>query len=199
MSEKSTIDTYLDVLSGQTWPKGYLSDTNVRKKLKEILLYLLEEEQITDAAGAKELFSQQYLKEKKLSSLLKKYPKPPELLPDENDHLVWLLFPETKISEYGLIIKVTDDVISGRRKLFPSKYFTQNSNATDRAVIAFVHLCEDVLKLSDEEIIKTFGKSYGINTLKKYNLTILAKAAFPSMKELFKESYPDLYEKKEES
>lgn len=198
MSPTKTIEVYLKVLNGSSWPRGFITSSNSKRILTEILQYLMDINGVDNYEDAKTLLTEDFIHEMKLTLLCKKYPKPPELLPEENLHLLWLLYPQKTMTEYELLIKVVDDVIEGKRPFFPNKYFIGTDKAEDRAVVAFVHLCEDVLKLSDEEIKKTFGNSYGMNVLQKYNLRALATTAFSSMKKLFQETYPWLCDKKEE-
>lgn len=191
------IQIYKKVLEGESWPKEILNSINIKLRVKELLEYLFEKNNIDSPEKAREFLTPEYIKENHLATLFNNVYKPVELLPEENDHLVWIVFPETQLTEHELILKTADDVFYGRRKQFPNKYFVGNANVEKRAVAIFIHLCEDLLKYSEEEITEVFGMSYGIKTLQKYRMKSLATVAYPSLKKLFSAAYPYLQSSKE--
>ena len=98
---------YERVLNGELWPKNYVGTETTKDRSIEILRYLFFERlQIYDYDSLKAILNSKFIIDNKLGMVIKPFYRPPELLPDEFDHILWLFFPERKKGEQALIIKV---------------------------------------------------------------------------------------------
>lgn len=184
---------YEEVLYGKPWPEGFWMPTTNNRRVTEILRYLfLDKLKIKEYEVAKEILTADFINEYELSILIEKADRPPEMNDGEFFYLLWYVFPEKRPTEDELIIKVYNDVLSGRRKKFPRGYFLKNSRVEHRAIVCFRYLCEEVLKLDAEGICRTFTKTYGIKTLSKYKLKMLIDIVYESLFHLMNAAYPEL-------
>lgn len=184
---------YEEVLHGKPWPEGFWMPTTNNRRVTEILRYLfLDKLKIKEYEVAKEILTADFIYEYELSILIEKADRPPEMNDGEFFYLLWYVFPEKRPTEDELIIKVYNDVLSGRRKNFPRGYFLKNSRVEHRAIVCFRYLCEEVLKLDAEGICRTFTKTYGIKTLSKYKLKMLVDIVYESLFHLMNAAYPEL-------
>lgn len=187
---------YERVLCGERWPTHYVGTPTSKDRAVEILRYLLFEKMgVKDFDEAKALFTKEFVKAYRLGLVIRPFYKPPELLPDEYDHILWLLFPERKKGKKALIVKVYSEVLSGRRKNFPRGYFTDAVDGRFRAEVCVKHLCQRILHLSGDKIAREFCHSNGIKTLAKYKLKILLNHVYFSLSEMMYEVYPQLVPK----
>lgn len=115
----------------------------------------------------------------------------PEMQDGEFFYLLWYVFPEERIPQDELTIKVYDEVLDGRRRVFPRGYFVKCGDVERKARICFKHLCEDVLKLDREGICRTFCNSNGIKVLQKYKLKIILDIVYESLFHLVNATYPE--------
>jgi len=159
---------YERVLNGERWPYKYIGTITTKERTTEILRYLFFEKLgIRDYEEAKAVLDRTFIKDYKLFPVIRSIPKPPELLPNEYDHVLWLIFPERKKGEHALVLKVYSEVLSGKRKHFPHGYFTDAQNGRYRAEICVKHMCRKLLHYSGDRIAREFCDSSGIKTLAK--------------------------------
>lgn len=189
-----TMEVYLEVLEGGSWPKNFFSSTTKDRRIKEVLKIAFDRNGITNAEEAFKIVNKDFVEQNKLEIIIKTYGKVPEMLPDCYDYLVWIIYPESKPDFETLVLKVYSDVLEGRRKTFPTGYFTNGADIEKKAIICFKYLCEDILKLNDEQILETFGNSKGIKVLQQYKLKILVDIVYESLSQLLLNTYPDIYQ-----
>lgn len=190
-----SIEVYNDVLEGASWPKTFFNPTTKDRHIKEILKYVFEKEGLDTPEKSFKAVDDSFIEKHKLEQLIKAYGKVPEMLPGRYDYLTWLMFPESKPDFKTLVLTVYDDVLSGRRKTFPTGYFTNGADIESKAQICFKYLCEDILKLDKKGIFETFGNSKGIKVLSQYKLKILVDIIYESLSQLLLSTYPDIYQK----
>lgn len=184
---------YERVLNGERWPYKYIGTITTKERTTEILRYLFFEKLgIRDYEEAKAVLDRTFIKDYKLFPVIRSIPKPPELLPNEYDHVLWLIFPERKKGEHALVLKVYSEVLSGKRKHFPHGYFTDAQNGRYRAEICVKHMCRKLLHYSGDRIAREFCDSSGIKTLAKYKLKILLNHVYFSLSDMMYEIYPQL-------
>ena len=184
---------YERVLNGERWPYKYIGTITTKERTTEILRYLFFEKLgIKDYEEAKAVLDRAFIKDYKLFPVIRSIPKPPELLPNEYDHVLWLIFPERKKGEHALVLKVYSEVLSGKRKHFPHGYFTDAQNGRYRAEICVKHMCRKLLHYSGDRIAREFCDSSGIKTLAKYKLKILLNHVYFSLSDMMYEIYPQL-------
>lgn len=184
---------YERVLNGERWPYKYIGTITTKERTTEILRYLFFEKLgIKDYEEAKAVLDRTFIKDYKLFPVIRSIPKPPELLPNEYDHVLWLIFPERKKGEHALVLKVYSEVLSGKRKHFPHGYFTDAQNGRYRAEICVKHMCRKLLHYSGDRIAREFCDSSGIKTLAKYKLKILLNHVYFSLSDMMYEIYPQL-------
>ena len=184
---------YERVLNGERWPYKYIGTITTKERTTEILRYLFFEKLgIKDYEEAKAVLDRTFIKDYKLFPVIRSIPKPPELLPNEYDHVLWLIFPERKKGEHALVLKVYSEVLSGKRKHFPHGYFTDAQNGRCRAEICVKHMCRKLLHYSGDRIAREFCDSSGIKTLAKYKLKILLNHVYFSLSDMMYEIYPQL-------
>ena len=185
---------YERVLKGEYWPPKYIGTATSFERTKEILRYLFFEKLgITDFEEAKKVLDKDFIKAWKLISIVKIIPKPPELLPEEYDHILWVIFPERKKEKRALIIKVYSEVLSGKRNNFPRGYFSDVREGEFRAEVCVKHLCKKILHLSGDKIARVFSHSNGIKTLARYKLKIVLSTTYRSLSDMMYRVYPHLY------
>lgn len=190
---------YERVLKGEYWPPKYIGTVTSFERTREILRYLfLEKLGIKDYEEAKKVLDKEFIKTWKLTSIVKIIPKPPELLPDEYDHILWVIFPERKKGKRALIIKVYSEVLSGKRNNFPRGYFSDAREGEFRAEVCVKHLCKKILHFSGDKIAREFSHSNGIKTLARYKLKIVLSTAYTSLSDMMYRVYPHLYSLLEE-
>lgn len=191
--QPESVVVYERVLKGERWPQKYIGTATSSERSREILRYLFFEKLgIRDFESAKEILNWEFIKKNKLSSVIKRIEKPPELLADEYDHVLWELFPERKKGKTALILKVYSEVLSGKRRSFPRGYFTDAKEGKRRAEVCVKHLCKKILHYSTDKIAKEFSHSNGIKTLAKYKLKIVLSSAYLSLSDMMYQVYPNL-------
>lgn len=187
-----SVAAYESVLAGEAWPDNFWAATNLNRRIKEILTYLLRDKlKINEYETAKGVLSAGFIEEYGLSKLVEKADRPPEMMEGEFTYLLWYVFPEKQPSQKELTIKVYDEVLNGQRKAFPRGYFVRGSDVEYKAQVCFRHLCEDILKLDREGICRTFCNSGGIKILQKYKLKIVLDIVYESLFHLLSAAYPD--------
>ena len=184
---------YERVLKGEYWPPKYIGTVTSFERTREILRYLFFEKLgIKDYEEAKRTLNKQFILTWRLTKVIKTIPKPPELLPDEYDHILWVLFPERRKGRRALVIKVYSEVLSGRRNNFPRGYFTDAKEGEYRAEVCVKHLCRRILHFSSDKIAREFSHSNGIKTLARYKLKIVISTAYTSLSDMMYRVYPHL-------
>ena len=187
-----SVAAYEAVLAGEAWPDNFWAATNLNRRIKEILTYLLRDKlNINEYETAKGVLSAGFIEEYGLSKLVEKADRPPEMMEGEFTYLLWYVFPEKQPSQKELTIKVYDEVLNGQRQAFPRGYFVRGSDVEYKAQVCFQHLCEDILKLDREGICRTFCNSGGIKILQKYKLKIVLDIVYESLFHLLSAAYPD--------
>ena len=184
---------YEEVLSGEPWPDNFWAPQICSRRVTEILRYLfLDKLKIEQYEVAKEILTADFIDEYELSILVDKAERPPEMYDGEFFYLLWYVFPDKRPTDEELIIKVYNEVLSGKRKGFPRGYFLKNNQVEHRAVVCFRYLCEEILKLDREGICQTFTMSYSIKLLTKYKLKIILDFVYESLFHLLNAAYPEL-------
>jgi len=190
---------YERVLNGEYWPPLFIGTVTSFERTKEILRYLFFEKLgIKDYEEAKSVLNKEFILKWRLTQVIKIIPKPPELLPNEYDHILWVVFPERKKGKRSLVIKVYSEVLSGKRNNFPRGYFTDAREGEFRAEVCVKHLCKKILHISGNKIAKEFSHSKGIKTLARYKLKIVISTAYTSLSDMMYRVYPQLYSLLEE-
>ena len=124
--QPESVVIYERVLKGERWPKEYIGNQTSKGRSLEILGYVLKaKERVKSYEDAKKIFTKEFVKEYKLGRVIKPFYKPPELLPNEYDHILWLLWPDKIKGKHAMIIKVYGEVLSRVRRSFPRGYFTE--------------------------------------------------------------------------
>ena len=137
-----------------------------------------------DYEEARKVLDKEFIKTWRLTQVVRNIPKPPELLPDEYDHILWVIFPERKKGKRALIIKVYSEVLSGKRNNFPRGYFSDAREGEFRAEVCVKHLCKTILHFSGDKIAREFSHSNGIRTLARYKLRIVLSTAYTSLSDM---------------
>lgn len=195
MQQPESILVYERVLKGERWPTKYVGTETTKDRSIEILRYLFFEKlQIYDYETARATLCREFVSEYRLQKVISPFPKPVELMPDDYDHILWLLFPERTKGKQKRIIKVYMDVLSGKRNSFPRGYFTDPEEGKERARTCFKHLCRKILRLSGDQIAWEFCHSDGIKILAKYHLKILLNHVYRSLSEMIADIYPQYFE-----
>lgn len=185
---------YERTLRGEPWPSKYIGTPTTKERSLEILRYLFFEKlDITEYETAKAKLNAAFIVEHRLQKVIRGIEKPAELLPEEYDHILWLLFPERRKGSRALILKVYSEVLSRRRRNFPKGYFTDAQYGRYRAEVCFKQMCRKLLHLSGEQIALTFSHSDGIKLLAKYRLKILLNHVYASLSDLIYRIYPQYY------
>lgn len=185
--QPESVIIYERVLKGERWPAKYVGTETSKGRAVEILRYLIFEKLgINDFEEAKRVFTKEFVQKNKLTQIIKPFHKPPELLPEEYDHILWLLFPERKKGKRALIVKVYSEVLSGRRKNFPRGYFTDAADGRFRAEVCIKHLCQRILHFSGDRIAMEFSHSNGIKTLARYKLKIVLNHVYFSLSDMLR-------------
>ena len=184
---------YEDVRAGlDTWPDGFWAPTNLSRRISEILNCVFKGKlKIEDYETAKAMLTADFIDEYELSVLFEKAERPPEMQEGEFFYILWYLFPNKKMTQDELTLKVYHEVLDGKRKTFPRGYFLRYGNVEQKALVCFKHLCEDILKLDREGICRTFCNSEGIKVLFKYKLKIILNLVYPSLSHLMQAAYPE--------
>ncbi len=183
---------YNEVLSGEPWPKEFWSAANINRRITEILNYVIKGIlKIEEYETAKSLMTADFIDEYELSKLVEKAERPPEMQNGEFFYLLWYIFPEERIPQDVLTLKVYNEVLSGQRKTFPRGYFVKWGDVERKAKICFRHLCEDILKLDKDGICRTFSRSEGIKVLQDYKLKIVLDVVYESLFRLVLATYPE--------
>lgn len=191
--QPESVIVYERVLKGERWPQKYVGTATSSERTREILRYVFFQKLgITDFESAKKVLNREFVKKHRLFAVIRMIEKPPELLPNEYDHVLWQIFPERKVGQKTLVTKVYSEVLSGKRKTFPRGYFTDARYGKKRAEICVKHLCRKILHYSTEKIAREFSHSNGIKILAKYKLKILLSSAYFSLSDMMYEVYPNL-------
>ena len=187
---------YERILHGEYLPKQYVGTPTTLNRSIEIVQYLFFEKlQLRDYNSARSALNREFIAKYRLYQVIKGIPKPPELLPEEYDHVLWLLFPGRKKGRYTLVLKVYSEVLSGKRNRFPRLYFSDPDWGKYRADVCFRYLCRRVLHMSGDKIAWEFSHSEGIQLLAKYKLRIILNTVYFSLSELVYSVYPQFYPK----
>lgn len=194
---ESTIATYERILEGKqkSFSPYFFQPQHRNTRCMELIKYLVEKKlQITPEEALEEL-NLEILKEYKLDCILKYVDKPVEFMDDNVSHLIYFAYPEIeKPSDEELAVLVYKDVLDGKRRSFPRNYFLNGELGERRAIACFKHLCENILKLDQKGILKTFDTSQGLKVLSKYKLKILMNILFFSTFDLLETAYPGILE-----
>lgn len=191
--QPESVIVYERVLKGERWPQKYVGTATSSERTREILRYVFFQKLgITDFESAKQVLNREFVKKHRLFAVIRMIEKPPELLPNEYDHVLWQIFPERKVGQKTLVTKVYSEVLSGKRKTFPRGYFTDARYGKKRAEICVKHLCRKILHYSTEKIAREFSHSNGIKILAKYKLKILLSSTYFSLSDMMYEVYPNL-------
>lgn len=194
--QPESVIVYERVLSGERWPIHFVGTETSKGRAVEILRYLFFEKlNLRQYDEVKRVLTKDFIRRYRLGYVIKPFYKPPELLPDEYDHILWLLFPERKKGKRALIIKVYSEVLSGKRKNFPRGYFTDAVEGRYRADVCVKYLCKTILHLSGDKIAMEFSHSNGIKTLAKYKLRIVLNHVYFSLSGMMYDVYPQLASK----
>ena len=111
MRQPESILVYERVLKGERWPTKYVGTETTKDRSIEILRYLFFEKlQICDYETARATLCREFVSEYRLQKVISPFPKPVELMPDDYDHILWLLFPERTKGKQKRIIKVYMDL-----------------------------------------------------------------------------------------
>lgn len=197
--DPQTIEVYKNVLEkNEPFPAHFFTFGTQKQKASDIIKYLLLEKlQIKDYEEAKKVMDRKFCEKYHLTSLLK-FNEIPEMLDDECYHLAWYAFPDKVMTADELTLKTYQDVLDGKRKNFPSKYFTKAADPEHMANLCFKYLCEEVLKLkTKQDILKVFGYSSGIKVITQYKLKIVLNTVYPSLSQLLVSTYPDIFSAEE--
>lgn len=192
--QPESVLVYERVLSGELWPEKYIGTQTTKERSIEILRYLFFEKlQVEDFDAAKAMMTREFVSIYRLRKVIAPFEKPVELLPNEYDHILWLIFPERKKGKHSLIIKAYRDVLSGKRSNFPRGYFTDPEDGKYRAATCFKYMCRKIMHLSGEQIAWEFCHSDGLKTLAKYHLKILTVHVYSSLSDMIADIYPQYY------
>jgi|LSQX01.3.fsa_nt_gb hypothetical protein len=194
-TKDSIILTYENILNGKqkAFSPYFFHPSHRIKRITTLLQYLIEEKLGYSPEEALEKLTLQDVKKYKLTCLFKYIDKPVEFSKENVQHLVYYAYPDLpQPSVKELALQVYADVLAGKRKTFPKNYFLNGELGEERAIICFKHLCEDILKLTPEEIIETFARSSGLKVLSKYKLKIIMNVLFFSTVDLLETAYPGL-------
>ncbi len=182
---------YAEVLSGEPWPSGFWAPTNISRRIAEILNYVIKGIlKIEEYEAAKAIFTADFIDEYELSKLVEKAERPPEMQDGEFFYLLWYIFPEKRMTQDELTLKVYNEVLAGKRKTFPRGYFVKMGDVERKAQVCFKYLCENILKLDADGICMTFSRSEGIKVLQKYKLKIVLDVVYESLFRLVLATYP---------
>ena len=197
--QPESVVIYERVLKGERWPKEYIGNQTSKGRSIEILGYVLKAKaRVKSYEEAQKIFTKEFVKEYKLGRVIKPFYKPPELLPNEYDHILWLLWPDRIKGKHAMIIKVYGEVLSRTRRTFPRGYFTDASDGRYRAKVCIRHLCKKILHWSGDRIAMEFSHSNGIKTLAKYRLRIVLNYVYTSLSDMMYEVYPQFASKMNE-
>lgn len=189
-----TLEIYDEVIAGSSWPKNFFNPTTKDRRIKEVLTIAFQREGIKSAEEAFAKVNKDFIERHHLEMIVKVYGKVPEMLPNSYDYLVWIIYPSSKPDFETLVLRVYSDVLEGRRKTFPTGYFTNGADIEQKAMLCFRHLCENILKLDKTQILENFGNSKGIKILQQYKLKILVDIVYESLSQLLLNTYPDIYD-----
>ena len=193
MKPESVI-VYERVLNGERWPTQYVGTATSSERTAEILRYLFFDLLgIRDFESAKQIVNAEFFKKYKLDMVVARMEKPAELLPEEYDHVLWIVFPDRRKEQRALTVKVYSEVLSGRRRTFPRGYFSDPKLGKYRADVCVKHLCRRVLHLSGDRIAREFAHSKGIKTLAKFKLRIVLNTVYTSLSDMIYHVFPQYY------
>lgn len=188
------IHTYEKILSGElkTFNPYFFNKRYRKKRLITLIKYLIEQKlQITPEEALKTL-NVKILKEYKLFCILKYIEKPVELEDNDVSYIIYFAYPNLNPpSQQELTIAYYKKVLNKEKNSFPKNYFLDGIAGEERARYCVRYLCEEVLKLKEEDI----PKKLTLEVLREYNLKILLTAVYFSVFELIQDVYPDKYTK----
>jgi len=190
--EQEAILIYENILSGgqKTFSPYFFQPQYRMARVKVLIRYLIEEKLKITPEEALKTLTLDTIKEWKLEPILKYVDKPVEFMDNDVRHLVYFAYPELpKPTDEELAIMTYKDVLEGRRKTFPRNYFVDGYLGEKRAITCFKYLCEEILKLSKDEIVETFSSSKGLQILSEYKLKIIMNVVFSSMIDLLETAY----------
>ena len=124
---ETSLDEYDEILLGKrkTYSAFFMNKQNGNRIIKRALKYCFENYLQWTPVQVRECLTPEIVKRMKLEGLINRVPCPPELNPQtELYYVAWWLYPETRnVSAPELMVKVYDDVLSGRISKFPKGYF----------------------------------------------------------------------------
>lgn len=190
------INTYEKILSGElkSFSPYFFSPLYKKKRLKNLIKYLIEEKLKITPEEALKTLTTKTLKEYKLYNIIKYIEKPVELDKNDISYIVYFAYPSLNPpNQKELTIEYYKKVLSNKKKSFPKNYFFDGLLGEKRAKYCVKYLCEDVLKLKEEEI----PTKLTVEVLRDYKLKILLTVLYFSMFDLITTVYPDRYDEKD--
>ena len=93
-----SVAAYESVLAGEAWPDNFWAATNLNRRIKEILTYLLRDKlKINEYETAKGVLSAGFIEEYGLSKLVEKAGRPSEMMEGEFTYLLWYVFRKNSL------------------------------------------------------------------------------------------------------
>lgn len=184
--------TYEKILAGEqkSFSPYFFQPKHRKSRVETLIKYLIEEKLKMTPEEALKKLDLDTVKKWKLDCVLKYVDKPVEFSKEDVRHLVYFAYPELpKPTEEELAIMVYKDVLAGKRKTFPKNYFLNGELGERRAITCFKYLCEEILNLDKEGIVKTFSGTKGLQVLAKYKLKIIMNVLFFSTVDLLETAY----------
>ena len=191
-----TTNTYEKILKGEqkSFSPYFFQKQYRNERVIELVKYLLEEKLKITPQEALDKLTFEVLEENQLDCLDKYVDKPVEFLKDNVTHLVYFAYPELEFpNDDELALMVYQDVLDEKRRTFPRNYFLNGAIGERRAVVCFRYLCENILELTEQEIIDTFSISKGLKVLSEYKLKIIMNVLFYSNIDLLESCYPGIF------
>ena len=175
----------------------FFQPSHLNERIQFVIQYVIEEKLKISPEEAIDKLNMDILNEYKIKSILKYIKRPDEYNEDNLAYVVYYAYPYLpQPSCKELAIKTYQEVLSEKRKNFPKNYFTDWNYGDERALYCFQYLCEEILHLNQEEIMKTFGNSKCLELLSQYKLKIIMNVVFSSTTELVEMAYPGIFLKK---
>jgi len=191
LENSESIRTYKRLLNGEirNFPPVFFPRQLRKKRISQLMQYLVEHILKITPEEAYEKLDLETLRKYRLDCLLQYVDPFPEwteqrairkLLRAAYPHL-----PEETLAE--LVISVYQEVLSGKRKKFPTNYF-HGAIGEQRAHICVKYLCEQILGLKPHETPRKITRE----VLQEYKLKILLNLLYDSPFDLLTSVYPQL-------
>lgn len=190
------IHTYEKILNGElkSFSPYFFSPLYRKKRLTNLIRYLIEEKLKITPEEALQNLNVKILKEYKLYNIIKYIDKPVELEKNDVSYIVYFAYPKLNPpSQKELTIEYYKKLLNNKKKSFPKNYFFDGLAGEKRAEYCVKYLCEEVLKLKDEEIPIVLTS----DVLREYKLKILLTVLYFSMFDLITTVYPNKYDEKD--